>query len=168
MSLVSEILEIVTSGYYGSYRKMRTRSFEWSESYPCLEEASDGTVASTISRLKKEGFIKENKKGLFTTAKGVKHLEGSDQRPRWPKKYPSKQPGDRGSTIITFDIPEKLRHQRDWLRSQLEYFDFEPLQKSVWIGELQIPQEFIKELGRRKILSGVHIFEVKLRGTLKN
>lgn len=69
--------------------------------------------------------------------------------------------------IIIFDIPEKERSKRNWLRSVLINFKFKMLQKSVWMGKYKIPKEFISDLKEYEILDYVEIFVVSKSGTIK-
>lgn len=71
-------------------------------------------------------------------------------------------------TIIAFDIPEKERRKRGWLRMCLREMGFEPLQKSVWMGERGVPEDFMHALRERRLLGAVHIFAVTRHGTIKN
>ena len=68
--------------------------------------------------------------------------------------------------IVIFDIPERERRKRNQLRRELVYLGFKKLQQSVWIGQTQIPEEFIKELKEKDILPYIHIFSVEKKGTV--
>ncbi|MBI2406639.1 MAG: CRISPR-associated endonuclease Cas2 [Candidatus Harrisonbacteria bacterium] len=70
-------------------------------------------------------------------------------------------------TIITFDIPERERRKRDWLRDVLKNLKFAMLQKSVWIGKVKVPEEFLDDLKKHKLLGLVEIFEISKGGTLR-
>ena len=77
-----------------------------------------------------------------------------------------KPEGD-GVAIVAFDIPEKERRKRDWIRQCLVEMDFEPLQKSVWMAHGGVHEDFIHALRERKLLDAVHIFAVTRRGTIR-
>lgn len=47
--------------------------------------------------------------------------------------------------MIVFDIPEKKRKYRDYLRKMLKALGFKELQKSTWVTPYPIP-DFLKEL----------------------
>ena len=70
--------------------------------------------------------------------------------------------------LVIFDIPEKFKRKRVWLREQLKDFGFTLLQKSVWIGKYKIPEEFIYDLRNLKLLPYIHIFKIHKRGSLTN
>ncbi len=71
-------------------------------------------------------------------------------------------------TIVTFDIPERDRRKRDWLRSALKNLSFRMLQKSVWIGKIKIPDTFLADLRRFGIIDRVEILGITKQGTLKS
>ncbi len=68
--------------------------------------------------------------------------------------------------VIVFDIPEADKRKRDWLRQSLVNLGFEMLQRSVWVGETKLPEEFIGSLNELELLSRLHIFIVKEKGTI--
>jgi len=70
--------------------------------------------------------------------------------------------------VIVFDVPESEKRKRDWLRKSLENLDFKMLQRSVWVGNTKLPEEFIASLSNLQILSCLHIFLVKEKGTIEN
>ncbi|HRY62827.1 MAG TPA: hypothetical protein P5056_03610 [Candidatus Paceibacterota bacterium] len=126
---------------------------------------------TTLNYLKNGGFIKKEKtkNGILwsITSAGVEKLNKIHKRSLNSKSnidY-AKKIGD-NLIIIAFDIPEKLSRNRYWLRGALKYFDFEMIQKSVWVGRCKLPEQFIRDLKNREILNCVDIFEVGNKGTL--
>ena len=69
--------------------------------------------------------------------------------------------------IIIFDIPEKERQKRDWLRSVLKNLKFSMLQKSVWAGKIKLPKQFLEDLSKNKIIPYVDIFTISKRVSLR-
>jgi len=63
--------------------------------------------------------------------------------------------------MVLFDIPEKKRKTRHWLRSQLKLWNFEMLQQSVWLGKGPLPKEFISRLDLLGIGKCVKIFRIQ-------
>jgi len=55
-------------------------------------------------------------------------------------------------TVVIFDVPERLRAKRAWLRCVLRELDFRMIQKSVWVGTNAIPQEFIQDAQYMRVL----------------
>lgn len=71
-----------------------------------------------------------------------------------------------GITIVSFDIPERERRKRDWIRRCLVEMDFAMLQKSVWAARGGVHEDFTHALRERKLLDAVHIFAVTRQGTI--
>jgi len=63
--------------------------------------------------------------------------------------------------IILFDIPEKRRKNRNWLREQLKIWDFKMIQKSFWIGKGVPPKEFTDRLRLLGIDKCIKIFKIQ-------
>lgn len=131
------------------------------DSYP---EVSRRTFIVLLSRLKSQGLVKTvgQKKlaGWRLTSKGEKYTQNLQSIiPRIPEK-------DGISRLVIFDIPERERKKRDQLREKLASYDFEQLQKSVWIGFNPLPEGFITFLDDLNLGDKVHIFSVKDGGTL--
>ena len=129
---------------------------------------------STLNRLKRDNLvIKKERSGRSLwkiTERGLKYIQLLNKQknkraaelPR--KKYEKKDGSD--LVIVSFDVPEKERQKRRWLRFNLLSFGFSQLQKSVWLGTGGIPEEFIEDLYFYGMKSYVHIFSVNKRGTV--
>lgn len=119
------------------------------------------TFSVILTRLQKQSLVerKNNKWGI--TNLGKKFIA----KIKWvgmtslPKK-------DGILRLVIFDVPERERKKRDWLRLELIACDFKPLQKSVWMGNRPLPQEFLENLAELNLLSNVHILTVRNKGTI--
>jgi len=60
------------------------------------------------------------------------------------------KPTGETKVLVLFDIPEKKRKIRNWLRLQLKLWDFSMIQQSAWVGPGPLPGEFLDHL---KLLS---------------
>lgn len=103
------------------------------------------TRTKGISQLKRQGLLKEYKKGgeryLKLTQKGKVEII------RYKLKQKATESWDRKWRIVIFDIPEATRKDRNFLRRQLKWLGFFELQKSVWIFPHEVKvelREFIK------------------------
>lgn len=74
---------------------------------------------------------------------------------------------DGKTRIVTYDVPERERKKRWWLHEVLREVGYEPLQRSVWIGERPLHEDFFRALRRQRILTCVHVIEVGKSGTIK-
>ena len=119
-----------------------------------------------VSKMKRDGLIGEtdSKNKIKISEKGRKKLE--EIKNRLPDRHYEKGDGDK-LTIISFDIPEKLRRKRNWLREVVRNLGFGMIHQSVWMGKTKIPQKMIEDLENLKILEFVEIFEISKTGTLK-
>lgn len=70
--------------------------------------------------------------------------------------------------LVCFDIPERDRAKRRWLRGELVACGYHQLQKSVWIGKTPLPQEFITALDTLGLHGRVHLLRVESEGTLRS
>lgn len=128
---------------------------------------SRDTISSTLSRLVREGLVRRS--GARVNARWRITREGKRWLADRPAKIERTLPQQDGIVrLAVFDIPERERKKRDRLRVELVACGFTPLQKSVWIGERPLPQEFIEFLDELDLKNKVHLFSVRERGTLPN
>jgi len=165
---------MLSAGYGASYGKIQ---FEMGkrERIQNAREAENITrqkFYSLLYKLKKDGFISEQpkvgKKMLSLTIKGMRKLAKIEMASR--KYYPmlnyeiEKKPE---VTIVAFDVPERDRGKRQWLRAALRSLEFDMIQKSIWFGKAKLPENFIEDLASMDLLDYIEIFEVSKGGTLK-
>ena len=167
-----DLFIMMSKNYHDSYRYARRGfgsgpefSFEkqWSEEYRRRQN-----FYSLISKLKRDGLI-EQKGGRGSLWKVTKKGKERSKRSKtklsnlsWVNEH-EKSPV---VIIVSYDIPETFREERRWLREILKLLDYEMVHKSVFVGGTRLPEEFFRELENKKILEGVHIFEVGKHGTL--
>lgn len=121
--------------------------------------------------LKRSGYIrikrdhKKNQSFFHLTPKGklqilkYLHLEKLFKT-KWDKRF----------RIIIFDIPEKLKKWREYLRSELKSMGFYPLQESVYITPYPVTGELdqlLKEWGLRKYFRYITVAEIDGEDELK-
>lgn len=163
------------AGYGASPRKIESEFLKIKRG--ALQKEISGQTkhnySNFIYRLKKDGLLKEtkkaNKKFFALTDKGKNKL--SLLKNKLDKKLPHAiylKETTNQYTIIAFDIPEKQRRKRDWLRTVLTNLGFKMIQKSVWVGKIKIPKKFIDDLFFLKLADFVEIFEISKTGTLKH
>jgi len=118
-----------------------------------------------LSKLKKDGLIIEieNSSNLVISNKGKQKLfKLKTTQTKYYKKENSET-----FTIISFDIPERLRRKRNWLREVIQNLGFKMVHKSVWIGKVKIPKQLIFDLEEMNILEFIEIFEISKTGGLE-
>ncbi|MBI5421214.1 MAG: hypothetical protein HZA35_02770 [Parcubacteria group bacterium] len=168
-----DLLELfITSGRNSSSRRFNKALYTKSviRNQKEIEARIRQNFYNRMHALKKDGLIEKNEshETWQMTTKGKKrlHLFKKEMAKTPPNtQYPS-LPSDEFK-IIVFDIPEKERGKRDWLRARLVQLGFTLLQKSVWIGKKQIPEQFINDLGAYDIFNYVEILAITKQGTIK-
>ena len=128
---------------------------------------------SLLNQLKREGLVSKKKYGRGSswhiTPQGRKYLvkmkERQDISVKLLRRVYQRQDSE-VLTIVAFDIPERERRKRNWLRAQLVALDFKMLQQSVWFAKIQIPEDFINDLRKYEMVPYIHIFSVSKSGSM--
>lgn len=124
------------------------------------------TVASLLSRLKQQGLVeRRGRKGSSSwllTDQGRQLLKANkaSMKPVFPLQ-------DGITRLVIFDIPERERKKRNIIRMELVGHGFQLLQRSVWIGHIPLPADFIELIDTLHMKNHVHIFSVREAGTLE-
>lgn len=159
MSILQELLYAV-SNYPGGYRLLYDILYDSQPPTSRIDQQRfDNTLRVTLSRLKKKGLV-ENIQGKWSISKEGKEflaMKGRGIKQFLPAQKIS--PKVQKQLIVAFDIPEKKRKYRDWLRFELIAFGFEAVQKSVWFGPA-LPKEFIEYLDKVGLLGYIRFFKV--------
>lgn len=128
------------------------------------EEISKTKISNILSKLQREGLVSRvgsRKKSEWSiTSGGKKWLEVCND-----KKINISKP-DGVARLVIFDIPEKDKNKRNWIRSELISFGYKHLQNSVWLGETPLPREFIDKIDEFELSKFVHIFSIREKGTI--
>ncbi len=110
------------------------------------KKISKNTIRKNLGRLIAQGIVKK-KGNMFSLSKGgIKLFNSIGLRKKilakkWDKKY----------RLVIFDIPEKKRSDREWLREELYLLEYVQLQKSVFISKHALPEDIIIEIQKRKM-----------------
>lgn len=154
--------EVFLTSYARSYRNARRIMMRGT-----TQSKNDTQIRQSfynlLARLKQEGLVLPEKHGASwkLTEKGRAWLS----RQSWLRMFLPTGVRD-CQKIVVFDIPESAKAKRQWLRNNLALFGFTMLQRSVWIGDQQLPEQFIAQIHRLGLDKHVHIFAVAKRGTL--
>jgi CRISPR/Cas system-associated endoribonuclease Cas2 len=123
-----------------------------------------------LHHLKRDGLIEKDSSGLFNiTVLGRKKRDKLEDRHKknLPDTRYEKLPAQQFA-IVAFDIPEKERIKRVWLRGALTSIGMQMIQKSVWIGRVRVPPALLKDLRNLQIIDCVEIFAITKTGTLRH
>ena len=122
-----------------------------------------------VYRLIKEGFINKTNDKINLTKKGeekrLKLRELFFKRLPFNKKYQKIK--EKETIIVSFDIPEKQRDIRNWIREILKFLNYQMIHQSVWYGNAKLPEDFFQYLHKLNADKYIKIFTVGHRGNLK-
>ena len=171
MTQVDFFNAVLSAGYGASssrieyeYQKLRRISINKKYQKEILNDRKRKLIVF-ISKMKHDGLIGKLENGKFEISKkGVDKL--NKLKNSLPVRFYEKTE-DGGPIIISFDIPERLRRKRNWLREVIKNLGFKMIHQSVWVGKGKIPSDFIIDLENLKILEFVEIFKISKTGSLK-
>lgn len=118
----------------------------WFDYYPEKKKIKETTIEQNIRRLRKHGFVEKRGEKYLLTLAGRKLLDYIMGRrkileKKWDKKY----------RVVVFDVPEKMRKKRNWLRNELYLLRYRQLQESVFISKFPLPADLVREIKKRKM-----------------
>lgn len=119
-----------------------------------LDQFNYQTIKEALLYGRKKGWIKKAGQGKKVnpkiTAEGKRRLEAILPH------YDTKRVWDKRVYLITYDIPETKRKERDLLREYLRRIGCGMFQRSVWITPYN-PKEVLKEFLKERYLKGAVI-----------
>ena len=125
-------------------------------------------LSSTLHRLKQQGLVNctwHHKTAQWKLTHGGKiflaKINAAEKNPY------ELSPEDGIIRIVAFDIPEKLRTKRNWLREQLLACDYHLLQRSIFLGKRPLPDAFILRVDEMRIRKYLHIASLTQSGTIQ-
>ncbi|MEI8337766.1 MAG: hypothetical protein WCF92_01310 [bacterium] len=131
---------------------------------PTFLTHNKNTCKSALSRLKRNGYVVNENGNWRITTQGQKYIERKNKiHQQFDSPFLESSPKN---LIVLFDIPEKMKSERDWLRSHLKKFNYEMIQKSVWLGPSPLPKEFvsyIKSINLEKCVKTFKVSKVKTK-----
>ncbi|MFH0804291.1 MAG: hypothetical protein V1896_01675 [Candidatus Zambryskibacteria bacterium] len=147
MSIVMEILESLWNTHL-YYKGVRVNFFGVPILWENKKNCSQSSFCSTISRLKKKGFIEIKSGRWILTKAGREYFENERKlSTKFASPFILNAPKN---LLFMFDIPESKRIERNWLRWHLKEFQYFMIQQSVWVGPSPLPKKFtehVKEMG---------------------
>ena len=165
---------MMRAGYGASHGKLEREFYKQKErrSDAARSSAQEQKFYNSLYKLKRDGLIQKQDKKLTVTKKGRQKFwllmaKLKKQLPP-PKAYSKLKENSDTFVIVAFDIPERNRARRNWLRGALRELGLSMVQKSLWLGKVKIPEEFIKDLKRMMLFDFIEIFEITKTGTLKH
>lgn len=136
MSLSNRLLKLLSEPKY-KYKGMPVSAL----GIPTLFSGKHQSLLNSVSRLKQRDLIDIKNEKIFLKPLGLKHIQQKMSNLLVFEK-PVKQNTIK-DLIVLFDIPEHRKSEREWFRFHLKRFNYEMIQKSVWIGPSPLPKDFI-------------------------
>jgi len=133
---------------------------------PIISKYKKRSIYTSLSRLRGGKYVSQINGVWKITELGKKYIER--------KKNPLKRfdsPFNKNSPqnlLLTFDIPEPKKYERDWFRSQLKKFNYKLIQRSVWVGPSPLPKEFVEYLKQIKLTRFIKTFKLSKSYTKKD
>lgn len=122
---------------------------------PTFSSFKKQSIRNAFAKLEKRGYLTKKEKHWYL--KPGKPFAGSEKRRHFESPFEEDAPKN---MILMFDIPEKKRTDRSWLRRQLRMFGYVLLQKSVWIGPSPLPREFVDYMKKAELWNTVRTFKL--------
>lgn len=117
-----------------------------------------------LHRLRAKEYVIEKSERYTLTAKGRVYTE---KRLARLHTFNTSVKSSRKQLLVLFDIPESRKAEREWFRWHLKKFNYQMVQKSVWVGPAPLPKEFVKYVKDIGLRETVKTFTLANRHTLK-
>ena len=101
---------------------------------PALFPYKKQSIANTLTKLSKDGYVIRKNDSLYIEPKGRDYLKTKRRIESLRIFEPNTTSSKLKNLIVLFDIPEERKTEREWFRSHLIRFGYIMIQKSVWIG----------------------------------
>lgn len=147
-AMLWELGEATSSSFFSSkysFTKPTRALFGFDENFK-KGNINKNTIKKNLERLVEQGFVEKKDKKFILSKEGIRFIEymglrRSTLKKKWDGKY----------RLVIFDIPEKQRIDRDWLREELYLLEYVQLQKSVFISKYPLVEDVICDIRKRKI-----------------
>ena len=124
------------------------------EYFEILKEEAGINLSEAIYRLKRKKLIAGSGGDYTLTPLGKQLAEKLKKRISYRLNWDGKW------RLTTFDIPEKRREERGWLRGVLKMHEYKQLHKSVFLGKFPLPEEIYREIYNRKLAAFIHLITI--------
>jgi len=174
-----DVLEVILTSPYGTSLcgfKYRLNKLEQErdrrKAATSLSRAHRQKYYTMLGYLKQQGFIEAknpDSKILRITGGGVRKLKNMlGARREVPVVRSHQSLASSTWTIVAFDVPEKEKRKRRWLRDSLKVMGLKMIQKSVWMGKVKISKGFLKDIRDLEMARYVEIFQITKTGSLSS
>ena len=125
---------------------------------PLIFSCKKQSINNALCRLKKDGYLSKESGQILLSPQGRKYVENKKVRfLTFDSPYKKKSPRN---LIVMFDIPETKKAEREWFRFHLRKFNYEMIQKSVWVGPSPLPKDFLDYIEDIKLKECIKTFKL--------
>ena len=107
-----------------------------------------------ISKLRKEGLVAGKEDAIKISEKGKDKLKKLGNKRKLNKLYYRPQIGKR-LIIVSYDLPVAFNKERHIIADILKSLGFNLVHRSVWIGKVKLPADFIEALKNMNVIKFV-------------
>ncbi len=123
-----------------------------------LRSNSKASFYSALNRLKRGGYVENGEYGWRITKNGQKRVK---ERVEYLQSFNSPFTNkSKRNLLVSFDIPESRKAEREWLRMHLKKFNYRMIQRSLWFGPSPLPKEFVYYLKNIKLEKCIKTFRL--------
>ena len=153
LSIGDKILKLLFEPTH-QYKGMRVSMFGIPAIFPYKKQS----INNAIYKLNKDGYISKRDNYVRLLPKGKKYVENKKVRLlTFDSPYKKESPKN---LLVMFDIPEIKKAEREWFRFHLRQFDYEMIQKSVWVGPSPLPKDFLDYVKEIKLKECIKTFKL--------
>lgn len=160
MSIQDYLLELFQAPQF-RYKGMRVNIF----GLPVFKNYKRNSINTALSRLKKKKYITFEGSHLKLSENGKRYLVQRKAKLQIFKSTFNKESPK--NLLVIFDIPEVRKAEREWFRFHLKKFNYDMIQRSVWVGPSPLPKEFSDYLKSIKLIDCVKTFKLSRDYKLK-
>jgi len=161
--IITTFLEVPYGSSYNRMQRSIDQKARERGSRAVAKRLDKHNFRNLLSKLKRDGLVSRDGDIWNITKFGLERL--LKKRNGLPAgKY--KKEVEQTLKLVMFDIPERDRKKRDWLRDCLRNLGFKMAQKSVWVGKTKLPKDFMIDLRKLRLVNYVDVLEITKTGSL--
>jgi len=153
MSIQNDLLELFQTPQF-RYKGMSVNIF----GLPTFKGYKRNSINTALSRLKKKEYITFQGSCLRLSENGKRYIAKRKARLQLFKSPFSEESSK--NLLVIFDIPEVRKAEREWFRFHLKKFNYDMIQRSVWVGPSPLPEEFMNYLKNIKLFDCIKTFKL--------
>ena len=153
LSIEGKILKFLLEPKY-KYKGMPVSALGLPEIFPYKKQS----INNALYRLNKNGYVSKQNNYILLSPNGRKYIKNKKSRFLiFVSPYKKESPKN---LLVMFDIPEVKKAEREWFRFHLKKFNYEMIQRSVWVGPSPLPKDFLDYIKSIKLKECIKTFKL--------